>query len=98
MTKKQYLPWLMWLFPLTFFGYQFILRLYPGLVLGDLMAKYHINASDFGYFAALYYVGYAGMQIPMALLLDRFGARFVISFSAFLCGFAILLQQYTDTW
>lgn len=88
----------MWFFPLSFFGFQFILRLFPGLVMSDFLSEFHITATDFGLFASLYYFGYAGMQIPMALLLDRFGPRKVIAFSALLCAFAAWLLVFFKTW
>lgn len=98
LQRQSMLPWLMWFLPLVFFGFQFILRLFPGLVLTDYLAKYQISAADFGFYASLYYLGYAGMQIPMALLLEKYGPRKIISLSAFLCAFAIGLQHYTDAW
>ncbi len=98
MKTKPYLPWLMWFFPLAFFGFQFILRLFPGLVMPELLQKYQINATDFGLFASLYYVGYAGMQIPMAVLLDRYGPRQIITFSAMLCSLSIWLMLSFDSW
>ncbi|MBS0290653.1 MAG: MFS transporter [Proteobacteria bacterium] len=98
MNKKQYLPWLMWFFPLAFFGFQFILRLFPGLVMTEFLTKYQITATDFGVFASLYYLGYAGMQIPMASLLDKYGPRQIIACSALLCGFAVWLMLLCDIW
>lgn len=89
--QNRYLPWLMWLFPLFFFGYQFILRLWPGLMMESIMTQFSIDASSFGLMAAFYYYGYAGMQIPVALLLERFGARVIIASFAVLCGLAMLV-------
>lgn len=88
----------MWSLPLLFFGFQFILRLFPGLVMPDFLAKYHITATDFGLFASLYYLGYAGMQIPIAILLDKFGPRLIICLSALLCGLACILTTQSDLW
>lgn len=96
--NKAYFPWLMWLFPLSFFGFQFILRLFPGLIMPEIMSKYAVNASQFGMFASLYYLGYAAMQIPMALLLDKYGPRLIISGSAILCGLACWMVVYFDGW
>ncbi len=97
-SNKPYLPWLMWFFPLAFFGFQFILRLFPGLIMPELLQKYQISATDFGLFASLYYLGYAGMQIPMALLLDRYGPRQIIAFSAMLCGLSVWMMLTFDSW
>lgn len=98
MPNQRFSPWVMWSLPLTFFGFQFILRLFPGLVITEFLEKYHINATDFGLFAALYYLGYASMQIPMAFLLDRYGPRKIISASALLCGVSTLLPILFDSW
>ncbi|MGE3319611.1 MAG: MFS transporter [Candidatus Berkiella sp.] len=92
------LPWFMWVFPLAFFAFQFILRLFPGLVISEFYAKYHISAVDYGLFASLYYFGYASMQIPVALLLDKIGPRIVISLSALLCAFSTWLLVASSSW
>ncbi len=92
------LPWLMWVFPLAFFAFQFILRLFPGLVINEFFSKYHISATDYGLFASLYYLGYASMQIPIALLLDKVGPRIVITLSAFLCAFATWMLVASPSW
>lgn len=98
MPYKRYLPWLMWLFPMVFFGFQFILRLFPGLILNEFMEKYAITATDFGLFASLYYLGYAGMQIPLAICLDKFGPRKVVSLSILICGLATWLFVIIPSW
>jgi predicted MFS family arabinose efflux permease len=96
--KKPFLSYLMWLFPLFFFAYQFILRLWPGLMMQQIMAQFSIDASHFGFLAALYYYGYSGMQIPVAILLERFGARYVVFGFALLCGVATLVFSFTNNW
>lgn len=94
--KHRFLPWLMWLLPALFFAYQFILRLWPGLMMQPIMAQFSIDASQFGLLAACYYYGYAGMQIPVAILLERYGPRLVLFIFALLCGVATLLFTYTS--
>ncbi len=93
--KHKSLPFLMWFFPVLFFAYQFIFRLWPGLMMYPIMEQFSIDASAFGMLAAFYYYGYAGMQIPVAILLDRFPPRYVICAFAILCGLATLLFTYT---
>ena len=63
-SKQNLLPFFMWIIPLLFFTYQFILRLWPGLMMHQIMEQFSIDASHFGVLAALYYYGYSGMQIP----------------------------------
>ncbi|WP_426741171.1 MFS transporter, partial [Pseudomonas aeruginosa] len=45
-----------------------------------------------------YYYGYAGMQIPVALLLDKFGARFIVFAFAMLWGIGTLLFIGTNNF
>ncbi|MBX9804583.1 MAG: MFS transporter [Alphaproteobacteria bacterium] len=91
-------PYFMWLFPLLFFAYQFVLRLWPGLMMQPIMEQFSIDASHFGVLAAFYYYGYAGMQIPVGILLDRFNPRYVIFAFAVTCGLATLAFTYTDNF
>lgn len=98
LLPNGYAPFLMWFFPLLFFAYQFILRLWPGLMINEIIEQFSIDATSFGLLAALYYYGYAGMQIPVAMLLDRFSARNIVFFFALICGIATMFFTYTDTW
>lgn len=95
---SKYLPFVMWLFPLSFFAYQFILRLWPGLMMHHIMTQFTIDASQFGVIAACYYYGYASMQIPVALFIERFGTRIIVCMFAVLCGLAMLLFTYSTNW
>jgi len=96
--KHRFLSYLMWLLPLSFFTYQFLLRLWPSLMMQQIMQQFAIDATAFGLLASVYYYGYAGMQIPMALALDRFKPRDVISFSIIICGLATYLFSITENW
>lgn len=96
--NRRYLPFVMWIIPLLFFAYQFILRIWPGLMMQSIMEQFSISASQFGMIAAFYYYGYAGMQIPLALLLDRFSVRYIVFISASLCGLATLMFTFTDNF
>ena len=98
MAFRRFIPILMWVLPLLFFAYQFILRLWPGLTMQHIMQQYHIDALSFGLLSAVYYVGYAGMQIPLAILLDRYSNRMVIGSFALLAGVATLIFTYADHW
>lgn len=96
--KQRCLPFLMWLFPLLFFTYQFILRLWPGLMMNQMMSQFSIDATSFGVLAAFYYYGYSGMQIPVAILLERFGVRYIVPFFVLVCGLATVAFTYTDNF
>lgn len=96
--QNKYLPFCMWFFPVLFFAYQFILRLWPGLMMQPIMQQFSIDASGFGLLAACYYYGYAGMQIPIAILLQKFGTKKTIFAFTALCGFSMLLFTHTNNF
>jgi predicted MFS family arabinose efflux permease len=85
-------------FPVIFFAFQFIPRLWLGQIADHAMDQLSINVTQFGYISALYYCGYAGMQIPVAMMLDRFPPRYVISGLIFLLSAAFFIFTLTDNW
>jgi MFS family permease len=69
------LPLLGWLSCAVFFFYAWVLRVAPSVMVEELMRDFAVGAGVLGHLSAAYYYGYAGMQIPVGLLLDRFGPR-----------------------
>lgn len=78
--------WIMWFCGALFYGFQFILRVSPGVIANDLMTSLNLEACALGTLASFYYYGYAFMQIPAGLLLDYFGPRRPLSVACLLCG------------
>ncbi|PGK51286.1 MFS transporter [Priestia megaterium] len=54
-------------------------RTAPGLITEQLMHDYHVSASVIGLMTSIQFFAYAGLQIPVGLLSDRYGPnRFLI--------------------
>lgn len=69
-----------------FYCYEFILRIIPGALQTELsMALGHISATTFGQISALYYFAYSPMQLPVGMLMDRFGPRKLLTFACLCC-------------
>jgi MFS family permease len=85
------LPLLGWLVGSLFFFYAWILRVSPSVMVEDLMRDFAVGGAILGNLSALYFYGYAGMQIPVGLLLDRFGPRRLMTLAAALVAVACLL-------
>lgn len=98
MNRIKLKIWMLWFFAVLFFSYQFVLRLTPGVLIDDIMVKYDISASVFGLIISFYYIGYAGMQIPIGILLDRFGVRYVVAASAIICVLGNLPILFSNYW
>lgn len=70
----------------VFYCYEFILRIIPGVLQTELStALGHISATTFGQISALYYFAYSPMQMPVGMLMDRFGPRRLLTFACLCC-------------
>lgn len=83
MSKNQSLrnPLILWSLATLFFAFQFILRLSTGILREEIIQKFSIDTIAFGTLAGYYYLGYAGMQIPIGIMLDKFNFRIIIFIS-----------------
>src|SRR5262245_27764965 len=80
------LPLFGWLTGALFFFYAWVLRVAPSVMVEELMRDFAVGAAVLGHLSAVYFYGYAGMQIPVGLLLDRFGPRRLITIAALSCA------------
>lgn len=80
-----------------FYFYQFIFRVSPSVMTEELRVAFDANAYQIGHLTSYYYIAYALLQIPIGLLLDRFGPRRLLTFSCFLCavGGVVFASAYT---
>jgi MFS family permease len=81
-----------WLTGAVFFFYAWVLRVAPSVMVEELMRDFAVGAAVLGHLSAAYFYGYAGMQIPVGVLLDRFGPRRLMTLAALVCaGGCVLL-------
>jgi len=60
----------------------FFQRVAPAVMTQELMAEFSIAATGLGHLSAFYLYGYVMMQIPTGLMVDRWGARRVLTAGA----------------
>lgn len=84
-------PILGWLVGALFFLYAWILRVSPSVMVEELMRDFAVGGAVLGQLSAWYFYGYAGMQIPVGLLLDRFGPRRLLTAAAAVCALGCVL-------
>jgi len=85
--NRLFYPLFIWGLGASFFLIQYIVRISPSVMHFELMHAFSINAYQFGLLASLYYWAYILMQVPVGMLLDRYGTRFLLSSSI---GLAVL--------
>ncbi|MCB1072924.1 MAG: MFS transporter [Chlamydiia bacterium] len=76
MIKKfSYYGLFIWGLASLFFLYEFFLQVFLSTISDQLMQEFHLDASDYSIMNAGYFLPYSLMQIPVGILVDRFGAR-----------------------
>jgi len=68
------------------FGYAFFQRVAPSVMVPDLMAEFAVSGAVLGQLSALYFYPYAVMQLPIGALLDRYGARLMLTIALLLAA------------
>jgi sugar phosphate permease len=95
--KGTTIAWMMLLCAASYYFYQFALRVSPGIMADDLMRDFAINGCELGILAAFYYNAYALMQIPLGMMMDRFGPRRILTFSCALAAGGSLIFALAPT-
>jgi MFS family permease len=89
--RSAFLPWLYWGIGASFFCFSFFLRVSPSVMVQDLMRDFAVGGAVLGNLSAFYLYAYAGAQLPVGVLHDRFGPRRVLAAAALLCGVGCVL-------
>src|SRR3989339_1159195 len=63
---------------ILFYCLDYYFRIVPSLVVRELMRQYHSGPQLIGGFYSAFYFGYALMQLPSGILLDRFSLKKII--------------------
>ncbi len=71
--------WVIWSLAATAFGFAFFQRVAPSVMVADLMRDFAFGGAGLGYLSALYFYPYVLLQIPLGALLDRLGARALLT-------------------
>lgn len=98
LTSKKAMAWAMWLVASFFYAYQYILRVLPNIVMNDIMTNFDIDATTFGQFSGVYYIGYSLMHIPIGILLDRIGPKKMMPIFILLTVLGILPLVCSQFW
>jgi len=95
---KSVLPWFICSVGMLFYCYNYFLRSSPSVMQHDLMQSFHITATQFGTLILFYYVAYTPMQIPVGMIYDKFGARFVLFFACLTAVIGLMIFASADSF
>ena len=98
MFKSRTIAWSVWMTASIFYAYQYIIRVMPNIMLGDIMNQFHMDAAVFGQFSGVYYIGYSLMHLPIGIMLDRYGPKNVMSGCILLTVVGLLPILFAEHW
>ena len=79
----------------AFYSYEYLLRILPSIMEGHLREHFGLTATGFGFLSAFYYYAYVPMQLPVGLLMDRFGPRRLLTIACLICVLGSLVFSNT---
>ena len=96
--KNSRYAWLVWTLGASFFFFEYIVRVSPGVLVNDLIQAFHINAYQLGLLSSAFSLSYISMQIPVGTLVDKYSVRWLVGFMALLCACSTFLFATTHTF
>jgi len=97
-TKHKFKGWLFWFIAALFYAYEFLHRVAPSVLTGQLREAFSINDHQLANIGAMYFYAYALFQLPAGVIVDRFGAkRLLITASSILTLGSFLFASTTSS-
>ncbi len=82
---------IIWFLGSLFFLVEYFIRISPSVITQDLMSQFKVSALALGGVSTFYYMAYVIMQIPVGVLVDRYGARRLMIFATILSAVGCVL-------
>lgn len=87
-----------WFIGAFFYLYQSVLKVMPSVIAEDITIDLNIAATSLGTLGGIYFLAYASLQLPIGVLLDRFGVRRLMTVSISLCALGALLFSFASSF
>ncbi|CEG58488.1 Major facilitator family transporter [Legionella fallonii LLAP-10] len=86
-NRRDYtaIGWLICGLGAIFYSYEYLLRIAPSVMEHSLREHFNLNATGYGLLSSIYYFAYVPMQLPVGVLLDRFGPKRLLTIACFIC-------------
>lgn len=81
-----------------YYSYEYLLRIAPSVMEQALREHFNLNASGFGVLSSIYYVAYVPMQLPVGILLDRYGPKRLLTLACLICVIGTFLFTGTSVF
>lgn len=89
------IAWLMCGLGAVFYSYEYFLRISPSVMESALREHFNLSATGFGFLSSFYYYAYVPMQIPVGIMMDRYGPRLLLTLACAICVIGSLMFAMT---
>ncbi|MDP1604118.1 MAG: MFS transporter [Legionella sp.] len=96
--KYVFTAWLICGLGAIYYSYEYLLRISPSVMEGALRDHFKLSATGFGLLSAFYYYAYVPLQLPVGVLLDRYGPRILLTFACFICVLGTFIFASTQVF
>ena len=97
MQKRLSSPWLIWGLGAALFFSEYFGRVAPSVMVPELMHDFNVTAFALGALSAFFYYPYIAMQVPVGMMVDRYGAHRLLTSTALVCAGGCLLFAYANS-
>lgn len=99
-TKNKYMfyAWFVCGLGAIYYMYEYFLRISPSLMEGPLRDHFNLSATSYGVLSAFYYYAYVPMQVPVGVMMDRYGPRILLTFACLICVCGTFIFASTDEY
>jgi MFS family permease len=97
-NRKHYtiIGWLICALGAIFYSYEYLLRIAPSVMESSLRHHFNLSATGFGHISSIYYYAYVPMQLPVGILLDRYGPKRLLTLACLICVIGTFLFTGTS--
>jgi MFS family permease len=88
--RAAILPWSIWTLAALFVVFNYVHQVVPDIIADDLIAAFRASDGTLGNIAAFYFYAYALLQIPVGLIVDRYGTRRALILALLTAGLGAL--------
>jgi MFS family permease len=91
--QKSKFRWIVFISVLFTYLIMSVQRTAPGLITDQLMVEYQLTASTVGILASIHFFIFTSLQIPMGILVDRYGPDRILFIGSLLTGIGISIYS-----
>ncbi|HSX20337.1 MAG TPA: MFS transporter [Gammaproteobacteria bacterium] len=89
--------WLIWLIAGLFYMFEFIHRVIVSVMIPELTEAFEVGSALLSSLSAAYFFAYALAQIPVGLLLDRYGTRILLTIACLAIAVSSFAFAYAES-